>query len=87
MHGRLLLRWLGFVNSCGRSCFPEEIVIVDPRWFLWGVAVQIFNSILVASDRSWDNSFTESVCSVFFRDAFVSARSCTSCQLVEFKNV
>ena len=33
MHGRLLVKWLGFVNSCGRSCFLEEIVIVVPRWF------------------------------------------------------
>ena len=33
MHGCLLVRWLGFVNSCGRCCFLKEIVIVVPRWF------------------------------------------------------
>ena len=34
MHGRLFVKWLGFVNSFGRSCFLEEIVIVVPRWFV-----------------------------------------------------
>ena len=61
MHGRLLVKWLGFVNSCGRSCFLEEIAIVVPRWFCRASRYRFFNSILDATDRSWDNSFTDSV--------------------------
>ena len=78
--------WNGWVLSI----HVVEVVFLEDcdccsQVVLSGVAVPIFNSILDATDRSWDNSFTDSVCSVFFRDAFVSARSCTSGQLVEFK--
>ena len=55
MHVSITWKVVGSVYSCGRRCFLNVIENVDPRWFC-RVSRYIFNSILNATDRSWDSS-------------------------------
>ena len=46
---------VGNVNSCGRRCSLNVIENVVPGGFVWRRGTH-FNSILDATDRSWDSS-------------------------------
>ena len=46
---------VGSVNSCGRRCCFNAIENVAPRWFC-RLSRYVFNSILNATNRSWDSS-------------------------------
>ena len=51
----IIWKVVGSVNSCGRRCCLNVIENVAPKWFC-RLSRYVFNSILDATDRSWDSS-------------------------------